>query len=377
MATKTLIRSSWRTSLITAFVTFLFLMFLLGGQGGEPADMAWAAIFGLIGACAVISILRFGRLHGTRLIMFIVLGLFFTIIFSIEHQITRGSILLSDKQIDTGTGVPICPITLPFVVVPLAIRGEMIFPAAISALAFTGFFWLSMVVLFGRGFCGWICFFGGLDQGCAALSRRRIFKLGKWERWARLFPYALVLLLILVAVVALYPLYCAWICPLRLLYDPPEVTTSLDWLAAVIFVTGGMGLMVVGPLVTRKRFHCSYFCPLIPMNSLVGLVSPFRVKVDRSKCNDCKICIRTCPHSAMTEESLAKGTVTIECSRCGKCMQECPQGAIDFKLIGTNMGARPAFVALAVTFSLMLTGGYIRGLIHFLQTGTLGAIGGG
>lgn len=36
-----------------------------------------------------------------------------------------------------------------------------------------------------------------------------------------LFPYAILLFLILVALSTLEPFYCAWFCPLRIVYDPP------------------------------------------------------------------------------------------------------------------------------------------------------------
>ena len=36
-----------------------------------------------------------------------------------------------------------------------------------------------------------------------------------------LFPYAILLFLILVALSILEPFYCAWLCPLRIVYDPP------------------------------------------------------------------------------------------------------------------------------------------------------------
>ena len=74
----------------------------------------------------------------------------FTVAYSIYHEITRGSILLTDEIITGGT-VPICLITIPFVVPALLLRGEMIFPASVQALIGIVLFWLGFALLFGRG----------------------------------------------------------------------------------------------------------------------------------------------------------------------------------------------------------------------------------
>ena len=250
----------------------------------------------------------------------------------------------------------------------------MIFPTSVNALIAIGLVWFPLALLFGRGWCGWICFFGGMDQLFAVIATKTRMKVETLSLFWKYLPYALLLFLILIAVVTLYPLFCAWICPLRIIYDPPAVTTSLEWAMALIFVTGGMAFLVVGPLITKKRLFCSLICPLLPANALIGLLSPFKVKVDKDKCRDCDACIKACPTFAMTKESHEKGVATKECARCGKCMDVCPRGAIDYRLIGTNINARPIFVALVMVFSMLLLSGFVTSLIKYLLTGEIRAI---
>jgi len=208
-------------------ITAVLLFFLLGGGGGTSQALVTGLIFAAIGGAFTFWILRGGKVNRPRLFLFLVLGLLFGIAFSLGHEITRGSILLTQQQIQAAE-VPICPITVPFVVPPLAIRGEMIFPSTVAALISIGLFWLAFALLFGRGWCSWLCFFGGIDQACAAAAKRPRLKAESLSRSWRLFPYALLLFLILVAVAALYPIYCAWICPLRIVYDPPAVNTTIE-----------------------------------------------------------------------------------------------------------------------------------------------------
>jgi ferredoxin len=76
----------------------------------------------------------------------------------------------------------------------------------------------------------------------------------------------------------------------------------------------------------------------------------------------------------MTKESLTKKEAAMECSRCGRCMDICPKGAIDYRLIGTNIGVRPVFVTLAVVFNLVILSSFVGALVHFLLTGEIQSI---
>jgi polyferredoxin len=363
-------RQSLRTSLIAAGIAAFLLFFLIGGEGRTTQALVAGLLFAMVGGVFTFQILRTGRVNRTRLILFIGICLFFTIAFSLEHQINRGSILLTPTQFEENE-VPICPLTVPFIVVPLIIRGVMIFPSSVKTLFGIGLLWLALALLFGRGWCSWICFFGGIDQACAAASKKPRLKVENLNRFWRIFPYAFLLFLILVAVGALYPLFCAWLCPLRIAYDPPAVNTTLEWLSAIIFVGGGLIFLVVGPLLTKKRLFCSLICPLLPANAILGQVSPFKVKVDRNKCTNCGRCEKVCESFAITKDSLAEGKVHLECTKCGRCMDICPKGAIDYCLIGTNLSVRPVLVTLAVVFNLLIMSSFIIALVRFLQTGTI------
>jgi len=362
------LRKSLPTSLIAAGITAFLLIFLIGGKGRTTEALIAGLIFATIGGLFTFFILRTGRVNTSRLILFIGMGLFFTIAYTLDHQVNRGSILLTNSQIKNAD-VPICPITVPFVTPPLVIRGKMIFPATVKAFWSIGIFWLGFALLFGRGWCSWLCFFGGIDQTCAVAKKKPFLKMEGLSRIWRYFPYALLLFLILVALGFLYPLYCAWLCPLRIVYDPPAVNTTLEWLMAVVFIVGGMVFLIAGPFLTKKRLYCSLICPLLPAAAIIGRLSPFRIKVDREKCIDCGKCVKVCETFAMTKESVANGETTMECAKCGKCIDGCPKGAIDYRLIGTNIGVRPVFITLAVIFNLLIMSTFIMTLVDYFQTG--------
>jgi ferredoxin len=138
-------------------------------------------------------------------------------------------------------------------------------------------------------------------------------------------------------------------------------------------VTGGLIFLVIGPLLTKKRLFCSFICPLMPVNSVIGIINPFKVKIDTSLCKNCGLCVKSCELFAITKESLAKGGTTIECAKCGKCMDKCPAGAIDYQLMFTDQNIRLCFISLAVIFNLTIVSGFIRMIIDYLMTGEIGS----
>ncbi|MDD1729759.1 MAG: 4Fe-4S binding protein, partial [Methanospirillum sp.] len=120
-----------------------------------------------------------------------------------------------------------------------------------------------------------------------------------------------------------------------------------------------------------KRLYCSLVCPLIPANAIVGTISPFRVRVDHDRCINCGLCVENCDVFAMSTGKSEKPIPTIECVRCGNCIDRCPKKAIDYTLLGTTAGVRPWFIALAVTFCMMLTYGFSMTIVQYLFTGTV------
>jgi len=51
------------------------------------------------------------------------------------------------------------------------------------------------------------------------------------------------------------------------------------------------------------------------------------VKVDKSKCVGCGVCVDVCPVDAIKIEK-EKAVVSSECVECGACVIQCPREAI-------------------------------------------------
>jgi NADH-quinone oxidoreductase subunit F len=49
------------------------------------------------------------------------------------------------------------------------------------------------------------------------------------------------------------------------------------------------------------------------------------INLDKSKCVKCKICIKTCPVTAISDDFVIDPAV---CTRCNSCLDCCPKKAI-------------------------------------------------
>lgn len=130
------------------------------------------------------------------------------------------------------------------------------------------------------------------------------------------------------------PVYCEWLCPLKLVTEYPEINSFKSYIQAIIFITLGVGLLFILPFLTKKRTQCSMFCPLGAFQSLLDKVNPFKIRINKDKCIKCGKCIQVCPFLAIDDNLLDKGKVAITCAKCGKCIDNCPTNTIDFHIYG-------------------------------------------
>ena len=190
----------------------------------------------MVSAALTFFILWSGKVNSFRMVDFVgMMGFIFIIALSLEHEVYRGSILLTHESM-TKFGAPIYPITIPFVSVPYLTERKMIFsspqPVAVcrslhvarpNADPRPGVVWLDMYLrLDGPIF--------RLPTEEAHHTYRTPAKMGK---------AALVRFYVFLNPgrrVFLTPVFCAYMCPLRIIYDPPGVTTTFEWITELLFM---------------------------------------------------------------------------------------------------------------------------------------------
>lgn len=325
--------------------------------------------------------LKTGRTDRYRAVLFILIALAMIITFSTIIQTTRGSAALTEEDTINGR-TPFCHIVIPMILVPAGLTGTIIFPGSLltgfASIATMVTLWLGSSLAMGRGFCSWMCFYGGYEEGCSHLLKRPVIR--KIDRRWIYFPFALLLVIVLVSALTLSPTYCEWLCPFKAVTEYAAVTNLLTLIQTIIFVGLFIGLVIVLPILTKRRVQCGLFCPFGAMQSLTNKANIFDVRIDPQKCSSCSLCIRTCPTFSLDESSLKSGRTLITCTKCAKCVDVCPKQAISFHIKGTPAGARPVLARalflypaflLMVAFSSGIVASAIWRIMKFVATGSM------
>lgn len=394
MTKRVLINShSRRSSILLTVLLFLLLAFmLLGGNANNPRMLAASGVYLIFLTTLTYLLFRTGRIARYRSIFFTTFAIGFVLTFIPTMLETRGNIGLTVQDM-ANLDVPLCPLTIPMLLIPGAVYGVLIFPAKLfSEMGFFPmlFLWLGATIVLGKGWCSWGCFYGGLDEFFSKLSPKRKISSKKFNYTWRFFPFALLLVIVIWAFLALEPVYCTWLCPFKAVTEYVKPVDWETWLQTGIFIALFLGLVVALPLLMKRRTQCGLFCPIGAFQSVVGLVNPYRIRIDREKCNQCGACIDQCPTFSITKETLAKYKVSITCARCGRCMEICPRDAIQFSLVGVPLKAHSTstsgslfkeviradtlFVFGALLFGGIFSNGVVAGsllrIIHLIQTGS-------
>ncbi len=226
------------------------------------------------------------------------------------------------------------------------------FPTSLSALLLAMVPLLVTGVVFGRGFCGWVCPFGGLTEAMAIGKKERWqlnflkkkantssgFRYTGLKEWVKDAKFGVLLAMILLAIFLAFPIVCI-LCPALWLSVMPVFWTVIGFI--VVFA-------IVLPIMTKRRWWC-HICPIGACTSILDKVSFFRIRIDKEKCTKCLNCVKKCRMYALIPDDVeGKGAPNTDCIRCGRCIEACPTEAIDMYWFRTSRKARYLFISLAI-----------------------------
>jgi ferredoxin len=177
-------------------------------------------------------------------------------------------------------------------------------------------------------------------------------------------PWAVLAFAVGGALLTLEPLYCTWLCPFKTVTEFSIPYSPARILQTVLFGSIFLGLVILLPLLSRKRTQCAFFCPLGALQGLSNRVNPFEIRIDRSSCLDCGTCERNCPTLSLDRESIRQGRTHMNCTRCGACVDACPNGSAAWHIKGTPVGCRPERARLLYlhagwAFAILFGGGIL------------------
>lgn len=182
-------------------------------------------------------------------------------------------------------------------------------------------------LLLGRGWCGWFCPFGTVND---LLAFRKV-------RFVRALS-PLKLLVLAGTGIAAWRLADTWFCRLC---PAASLTASLPYLGLGVAEVNTPFLIhmatlgaVVGGMLLVARFWCRYLCPMGGLLSLFNRLSLFGLRLSGERCTQCGICARSCPMGIQPHREINAG----DCVKCAECVSGCPSGALSvgFSLPGAR-----------------------------------------
>lgn len=185
---------------------------------------------------------------------------------------------------------------------------------------------LTVALVAGRAFCGWMCPVGAVQEWLAKLSRKLFSKKAhiRGKNTASIFPiqlnktadkylrYAKYLILAAILWVSTFssipPLHN--ICLTRAVFSF-KLTEGLIISVAVVFLITSLAI---------ERVWCKYLCPFGAFLAIFNKIAPVRLRVDSERCNSCGRCDIEC---GMGIEAVPENLQNAECIRCLECLNTC------------------------------------------------------
>jgi len=195
---------------------------------------------------------------------------------------------------------------------------------------------VSTVVLAGPAWCSYLCYLGAWDLYLARLKR-------KPERMPRFRLALQVASVFAVGLVALL---------LRFFGAPSLLAT----MCGACFGLVGVGIMILWSRKLGQMVHCTAYCPIGLLATILGKLSFWRLKISDS-CSDCGACTFACRYDALRPEDIKNRRVGLSCTLCGDCIRTCKARSIEYSWLWFNgYNARLAFVAVISTLHAVFFG---------------------
>jgi len=208
------------------------------------------------------------------------------------------------------------------------------------SLYVTGFL-LTVGVLFGRFICGFVCPMGLLQDLTYRIKTPKLklrLRFLKYVKYVILAVFVIILPIVFTNEWTLQgdPWFCKYICPSGTIFGAIPLMAANEFLRDMI---GGLfiwkvalaGVIVVTSVFVLRIF-CRILCPLGAIYAVLNKVALLHMRLDKSKCNSCKICNEAC-HIKIEPEKKPNDP---ECFRCGKCVNACPGKALSYKFGGQS-----------------------------------------
>ena len=197
-----------------------------------------------------------------------------------------------------------------------------------GSLLLFGLLFVSALFL-GRGFCGWVCPIGGLQEACFMVKDKRLTgKKIDWIKWVMWGPWIGLLVFLVIKAGGFRS-----IMPLYLMEKGISVSEPTGYINFFLVL---MVIVLLAFSVGRRTF-CHTTCWIAPFMILgrklrnIFRWPSLRLKSEKEKCTSCMKCTKSCPMSLDVNDMVQREKMeNTECILCGTCIDVCPEDVISY-----------------------------------------------
>jgi len=173
-------RSIVRSLLLTLpILLWSLLMFFHPGGNTARLSLIASGITAVFMTTLFFMMMRTRRTYRWRRWFFVSVGVLFPIGFIHNVMAMRGTMGIPIEEMIAGR-TPFCFMPIPLLILPAAFTRTIVFPGSIlpgggmsgSGIASMVGLWLAITLVIGKGWCSYACFFGGIEEGVAAVPKR-------------------------------------------------------------------------------------------------------------------------------------------------------------------------------------------------------------
>jgi polyferredoxin len=126
------------------------------------------------------------------------------------------------------------------------------------------------------------------------------------------------------------------------------VPSSVAVFPAAAFGLVGVALMAVWSRRSGNMTHCSAYCPIGVLSTVLGRISPFRIRISAG-CSECGACSLPCRYDALSKSDIEKRRPGSSCTLCGDCISRCRDARLGYRFLWLSpAAARTLFIVLVV-----------------------------
>lgn len=184
-------------------------------------------------------------------------------------------------------------------------------------------------LIFGRGFCGWVCPGGGLQEIISQARDKRIK--ASWSNWLKY-----IIWIPWISTIVFFAMKAGGYKEVRPFFQTWYGFSMSDPHIIIIYLFIIM-LIALPAFIFGKRSFCHSLCWMAPF-MVIGRkirnmlrIPSLHLQSDKDKCISCKTCITNCPMSLEVNKMVQTQKIeNSECILCGTCIDGCKQKAISY-----------------------------------------------